>query len=109
MRSGDCGVQISSIDLRGRSNITDSKERDLLSIQHGEKARLASIASGFCNSHGLDFFLDQSRCAILQGRRPKIERVIICQAHGMKSSAAKQVCRGYWSAECITLRRLAEI
>src|SRR5213593_1194455 len=104
MRSGDCGVQIKSINSRGRSNSTDSKERDFLSIQHGEKARLASIASGFCNSDGLDFFLDQSRCAVLQGRRPKIERMVVCQAHGMKSGAAEQLRRGCWSAECIAFR-----
>jgi len=60
------------------------------------------------NSYWFNFFLDQTRRAVLQRRIPKIERVIVCQAHRVESSAAEQLGRACWSAECIALRGLAE-
>src|SRR5205809_6002204 len=104
MRGGERGVQISPINSRGRPDITVRKECDFLSIQHGEKTWRVRIAARSSKSNGLDFRPDQTRGAILQCRSTKIERMVVCQAHGMKSGAAEQLRRGCWSAECIVFR-----
>jgi hypothetical protein len=38
-----------------------------------------------------DIFLKQSRRAVVQSGRAKIERVIICQSHRIKAGTAEQL------------------
>src|SRR5262249_49957404 len=112
-RIGDRNVQLPAIrcgcDLGAVTKSTDREESDSFSIGQREKPRTAGLPASYLDSDWLNFLPKQARCGIVQCNSPKIERVVVCQAHCAKACMAESFRGSCRSAERIFVRGRTEI